>query len=94
MTLESTLQRRIRLIRRISGKTQREVAAKMGITQQGYSLLENASWRGGPQLDTLERFAKALNVHMAYLFLFDLPVERSSIDMWRYNNVQHLTAAV
>ena len=60
------LKGRIRDILHEKGMTQRDLAAKMGISPAAISVAINP--RNSPSLDTLQRIAMALDVEVAELF--------------------------
>ena len=78
----------LKLVRTSKGLTQKDMAEKLGVSQNYLSLIE--SNKKMPSVDTMEAFAKALNISKdALLFASsDAPEELSEKDMKEFQRLQ------
>lgn len=76
-----TLAENIRKIRESKGKTQKEVASLMGISQQAYSQYESGARE--PKPETLGRIAAALEIEFKELY----PAIMSSEKKWSHDHL-------
>lgn len=70
------LARAIKLIRTASGMKQKEISAKLGVTANYFSLIENG--RREPSISFLKRLAAVLSVPIGLFFLWEPDNEKHS----------------
>ena len=71
-----TLSERIKAVRKRSGRSQRDVARMMGVSQQSYQEFEvNA---GNSKISTISRFCNEMKIDVAFL-LSDIPISNMAI---------------
>jgi predicted DNA-binding mobile mystery protein A len=73
----------VRAIREALGMSARELAARLGVSQQAVSRLEAAEPEGAMTLDKLEEVARALGCRLEYALVPDRPLDEMVRDQAR-----------
>jgi len=76
----SSIGRRMMEVRRYRDLKQSSIGAKMAISQQAYSVLENQ--RGSIGISTLQRFCEATNVSMHLMLCDNVPINEENVNLF------------
>lgn len=82
-----TLSQRIKCVRQNSGKSQRDVAEVMGVSQQAYQGFEADAKNS--KICTINRFCSAMKIDVAFL-LSDIPISDRAISIYGRATYNHI----